>query len=517
MHSKLCLLLSCLFLLTTCAVQQQQQQQQQQQVTTPIPDDGTSVFYDQNKKPFYHGVASGDPLSNSVIIWTRVTPENIGKVNVKWTISTNKNMSGDKKSGTITTDAAKDYTVKVDVRDLQPNTTFYYQFEALSSKSIIGRTKTAGENDPSAVKLAVVSCSNYEAGYYNAFARIAERDDLNAVVHLGDYIYEYQPDGYSDPTLDRKHLPAKEITTLSDYRTRYSQYRLDKDFQKVHQMHPFITIWDDHEVANNVYKEGAQNHQPEDGDFMSRKEAAKQAYFEWLPVRDNATKDIYRTVNFGNTVDLIMLDERLTGRTYPVDSISQAEFNAADRTMLGAKQLDWFKNELTTSKATWKVIGNQVIFSPCDISELGFGSPVNLDAWDGYPYERSQISQFLEKNNIQNVIITAGDTHSSWAFEVPSDDKKSTIAIELGTPSITSSNSDERTPVEQVMQAEKVLAAKNPHLKYSDLRNHGYLILNLTQDAATAEWYYVDKLNAPSDKEMLGKKYVVQKGVNKLN
>lgn len=503
MNAKLFFSLSTLLLIIACA---------EQKPLIPLPDDGTTLFYDQAKKPFYHSVASGDPLATSVIIWTRVTPDNISEVPVKWAISMNLAMENPVKSGTITTNATRDYTVKIDVKGLAANTTYYYQFEALSGKSVIGRTKTTGVDDQSAVKLAVVSCSNYEAGYYNAFARIAEKDDLSAVVHLGDYIYEYQPGGYGDPSLDRKHLPAKEIISLSDYRTRYAQYRLDKDFQKVHQMHPFITIWDDHEVANNVYKEGAQNHQPEDGDFMTRKEAAKQAYFEWLPVRDNAAKDIYRTVRFGNTVDLIMLDERLTGRTYPVDSVSQSEFEAADRTMLGAKQLAWFKNELKTSDATWKVIGNQVIFSPCDISGLGFGSPVNLDAWDGYPYERSQISQFLSNEKIENVIITAGDTHSSWAFEVPSDDKKSTIAIEIGTPSITSSNSDERTPVEQVLQAEKFLSTKNPHLKYTDLRNHGYVILSLSQAETVAEWYYVDKLNAPSDKEVLGKKYVVKNG-----
>ena len=503
MNVKLFSFLSLLLLVIACA---------EQKPLIPLSDDGTSVFYAQEKKPFYHGVASGDPLATSVIIWTRVTPENVGEVSVKWAISTNATMENPTKSGTITTNAARDYTVKIDVVDLAANTTYYYQFEALAGKSMIGRTKTTGAEDKPAVKLAVVSCSNYEAGYYNAFARIAEKADLSAVVHLGDYIYEYGPGTYGDTTLNRKHLPAKEITTLADYRTRYAQYRLDKDFQRVHQMHPFITIWDDHEVANNVYKSGAQNHQPEDGDFMTRKEAAKQAYFEWLPVRDNATKDIYRTVKFGNTVDLIMLDERLAGRTYPVDSVGQAEFQAEDRTMLGVEQLAWFKNELKTSDATWKVIGNQVIFSPCDISGLGFGSPVNLDAWDGYPYERNQISQFLSKEKIQNVIITAGDTHSSWAFEVPSEDKESTVAIEIGTPSITSSNSDERSPVEQVLQAEKILSTLNPHLKYTDLRNHGYVVLSLSETEMVAEWYYVDKLNAPSDKEALGKRYVVQNG-----
>ena len=507
MTSKFTLILSCLFLFTTCAINPK---------IVPYTDDGTSVFHDQSQMPFYHGVASGDPLATSVIIWTRITPKNVGSTSIKWSVSTKEDMTIPVKFGTITTDASKDYTVKVDVKGLTPNTTYYYQFETMTRKSVIGRTKTAAKDEQAPVKLAIVSCSNYEAGYYNAFARIAERDDLNAVVHLGDYIYEYQPDGYSDKTLDRKHLPAKEITTLSDYRTRYSQYRLDKDFQKVHQMHPFITIWDDHEIANNAYNEGAQNHQPEDGDYQTRKEAAKQAYFEWLPVRDNKTKDIYRTISFGNTVDLIMLDERIVGRTYPVDSVTQAEFNADTRSMLGAKQLDWFKKELTNSDATWKVIGNQVIFSPVDISDMGWGASMNLDAWDGYPYERSQISQFLENNQLQNVIITAGDTHSSWAFEVPADSGEGTIAVEFGTPSITSSNSDERTPVDKVIQAEKALMAKNPHMKFTDLRNHGYLILNLTDAETVAEWYYVDKLNAPSDGIRMGKRYVVSSGLNEL-
>ncbi|MEM1124851.1 MAG: alkaline phosphatase D family protein, partial [Bacteroidota bacterium] len=396
---KISLLLSCLVLFATCTTQQE---------LTPLPDDGTSVFFDESQAPFYHGVASGDPLATSVILWTRVTPKSVGSVKVKWTVGTDKDLKTIVQSGTITTDATRDYTVKVDANNLLPNTVYYFQFETDGRPSIIGRTKTAAQSGMDEVNLAVVSCSNYEAGYYNAFARIAERDDLDAVVHLGDYIYEYEPDGYSDKTLDRKHLPAKEITTLADYRTRYAQYRLDKDFQKVHQMHPFITIWDDHEIANNAYNEGAQNHQPEDGNYQTRKEAAKQAYFEWLPVRDNQQKDIYRTIHFGNTVDLIMLDERIVGRTYPVDSVSQKEFNDADRSMLGAEQLAWFKNQLQTSDAKWKVIGNQVIFSPVDISGLGWGASMNLDAWDGYPYERNQIAQFIENNDIENVIITAG-------------------------------------------------------------------------------------------------------------
>lgn len=505
MYRNLLSILSFLLLISAC-----------KSVSIPIKDDGTAIFYTVQQKPFYHGVASGDPLADRVIIWTRVTPMNEQEVKVKWIIATDNTFNEPVKTGVVRTDASKDYTVKVDVIGLNPNTIYYFQFEALSGKSVVGRTKTAAKNGQSPVRLAFVSCSNYEAGYYNAFARIAERDDLDAVVHLGDYIYEYEPNRYGDESLDRKHLPAKEITTLADYRTRYAQYRLDSDFQKVHQMHPFITIWDDHEIANNAYKEGAENHQAEEGSFKNRKAAAKQAYFEWLPVRDNTSRDIYRTIRFGEMVDLIMLDERIKGRTYPVDSVEQAEFAAASRSMLGREQLNWFKNELQNAKAVWKIIGNQVIFSPLDISGLGWGSTMNLDAWDGYPYERSQICQFIEHNNIENIIITAGDTHSSWAFEVPSEKSDKVIAVEVGTPSITSSNSDESNPLEKVIKAEQAILTKNPHLKFTDLRNHGYLLLSLTNSEATAEWYYVDRIDEPASGETMSKRFVVKSKTNKL-
>ncbi len=517
MNTKLLFLVACFLIFATCVSKKAEEY---------FVKDGTAAFFDQNQQPFYHGVASGDPLSDRVIIWTRVTPLEAKSVSVKWAVSKNANMEQVVQTGDLKTGPSKNYTVKVDVTGLSANTTYYYQFEALGKKSLIGKTKTIAVDDEDQIKLAIVSCSNYEAGYYNAFARIAEKEDLDAVVHLGDYIYEYQPGGYGDESLDRKHLPAKEITILSDYRTRYAQYRLDKDFQKAHQMHPFIVIWDDHEVANDAYKEGAENHQPDkEGNFQTRKEAAKQAYFEWLPVRDNPTKDIYRTIRFGNLADLIMLDERLAGRTYPMDSIGQAEFKEAARSMLGKEQLTWFKNELKTSDAIWKVIGNQVIFSILDLSATGYKNPVNLDAWDGYPYERQQISRFLKNNQIENVIITTGDTHASWAFEVPvdvasyqSNAKENTVAIEFGTTSITSANFDEEYPVEEVKKLEGGLlnSGKNPHLKYVNLRDHGYMVLTLNKKEAIAEWFFVDKINAPSKNERIGKKLIVKSGETAL-
>ena len=476
---------------------------------------------------FDHGVASGDPLNDRVIIWTKVTPNTEEILTVEWLVATDKNMKTPIESGVVQTNQNVNYTVKVDVTGLNPNTTYYYQFKTLGTSSIIGRTKTTAKEGNDAVKLAIISCSNYEAGYYNALARIAERTDIDAVVHLGDYIYEYGPGIYGDTTLgpNRKHLPAKEIIELSDYRTRYAQYRMDPDFQKVHQVHPFITIWDDHEFANNVYQSGAENHQSEEGAFADRSAAAKQAYFEWLPVRENTAQNIYRTIQFGEIVDLILLDERIVGRTMPVDSATQINFKASDRSMLGAEQLAWFKGQLSESSATWKVIGNQVIFSLMDLSWRTPTSPYNLDAWDGYPYEQSNITQFLATENITNTIFTTGDTHCSWAFEVPSDivaykenPTNNSVAVEFGTPSITSANFNESTPNAQVLEAEKVFIHPNfnPHLKYVNLRDHGYLLLTLTKEETTAEWYYVDQIKERTSKEQMGKRYVVKSGSNKL-
>ena len=224
-----------------------------------IFDDGTSQLRNQSQAPFYHSVASGDPLSNAVIIWTRVTPEFEVEVEGKWSVASDEKMENIVQFGDFTTNAERDYTVKTDVQDLEPDTYYFYQFEALGKKSPVGRTKTAAKDSVDQVRFAVVSCSNYEAGYFNAFGRIAALDDLDAVLHLGDYIYEYEVGRYGDTTLGRLHLPDKEIITLQDYRTRYSQYRLDEDFQKAHQMHPFITIWGDHEISHNAYPTGAEN------------------------------------------------------------------------------------------------------------------------------------------------------------------------------------------------------------------------------------------------------------------
>lgn len=279
------------------------------------------LSFDPALRPFYHGVASGDPLPDRVILWTRITPEADGPVDVTWRMATDPDFQDVVQSGRVTTEAARDYTVKIDAAGLQPDRTYYYAFEALGETSLTGRTRTAPLGAADHLRFAIVSCSNYQNGFFNAYARIAERDDLSAVIHLGDYIYEYPEGGFGfDEEIGRGHEPDGEAVTLDDYRIRYSFYRLDPDLRRVHQQHPFITVWDDHEYANNAWKDGAENHQPEtEGPWPARKSVANQAYFEWLPVREpepaaDGLKRVYRRIAYGDLLELYMLDTRIEER-----------------------------------------------------------------------------------------------------------------------------------------------------------------------------------------------------------
>lgn len=460
----------------------------------------TAHLRDTTLAPFYHGVASGDPLYDRVIIWTRVTPnDSLPSIEVKWEISKEENFNTIHDEGTVVTDPSRDYTIKVDVAGLTDDTHYYYRFHALESTSITGRTKTASKN-PASVKLGVVSCSNYEWGFFNAYGALAD-EDLDAVVHLGDYIYEYGPGGYGDTSLNRTPIPAKETVTLQDYRTRYAQYRLDEDLRYAHSRHPFINIWDDHEIANNSYKEGALNHQPEkEGSYEERKNAARQVYYEWIPIRESEKH--YRKFEFGGLADLIMLDERLEGRTYIADSLSDPSLLDSSRTMLGLEQRNWLIDQLSNSNTQWKIIGNQVIFSYLN---WGFENwKINLDSWDGYPIEQQLIADAIVNTPVENVVFITGDTHTAWAFEVtnkPFDNYNPTtaegaIAVEFGTTSINSSNSNERFSDSLVLLHEQKIVNSNinPHLKYANMRDHGYLLLNLDTTSAIAQYKFVETI-----------------------
>lgn len=488
----------------------------------PVFEEATSHLREASLKPFYHGVASGDPYPESVVIWTRVTPDTqLPSITGTWEMAIDSTFNEIVQSGKFETDTTKDYTVKIIVNELEPGTTYFYRFSALGANSVIGTTKTAPVNADK-VKFAVVSCSNYQFGPFNAYGNIAKIADLDAVIHLGDYIYEYGAGVYGDSATGRFHLPEHEIVTLQDYRTRYSQYRLDSDLRAVHTKHPFITIWDDHEIANNAYKSGAQNHQEDEGDYEERKSAAVQTYYEWLPVRK--VDPLYRKFQFGNLVDLIMLDERLTGRTAPAENVVDLVLADTVQTMLGEEQLAWLTEQLKSSNAKWKVIGNQVIFSYLNWGFETFN--INLDSWDGYPYEQNLIAERIVEDSVKNVVFITGDTHSSWAFETTHqpfekynpENAEGAYAVEFGVTSVNSANSDERAPTDSVLahEARIVNTAINPHLKYANMRDHGYLLLQMNDSAAVAEWHYVKSLKDrnPEEKEVV--KAMVKVNTNDL-
>ncbi|HEU5290722.1 MAG TPA: alkaline phosphatase D family protein [Cyclobacteriaceae bacterium] len=475
----------------------------------PTLSESTAVLYDSALKPFYHGVASGDPLNDRVIIWTRVTPvDSVPEIEVQWQVAKDSDFSGIVAFDTITTSPARDYTVKVDVQGLEADQVYYYRFIALGKTSATGKTKTTPVNAKDSLKFAVVSCSNWEFGYFNAYSNIAEKE-IDAVLHLGDYIYEYATGKYGDTTIGRINLPAHEIVSLQDYRTRHAQYRLDQGLRDVSKNHPFITIWDDHEFANNVYKAGAQNHQPDqEGDFEARKAAARQAYYEWLPIREG--EKLYRSFSYGTLAQLIMLDERIEGREEPP---ATQDATTEERTMLGAEQLMWLEKELQ-SAATWKVIGNQVVYSDILQGDVFPNMPRNLDSWDGYQAEKKKIKEFILDNKISDVVFLTGDTHASWAFEVATDisARYKPFAVEFGTTSISSANDDEYHSVDTVMRMEGAMMKSNPHIKYLNDRDHGYLLLTLYPQKAKAEWFYVKTLREPDSRVKLGKKMEVAQG-----
>jgi alkaline phosphatase D len=311
---------------------------------------------------FLHGVASGDPLADRVILWTRVTPDVAGDerdIDVHWQVATDRDMQDIVVAGIATTGTDHDYTVKVDAFGLRPGQIYFYRFSVNGTQSRVGRTKTLPGNDATAVKFAVFSCANYPAGYFNVYADAALQDDIDVALHIGDYIYEYESTGYAcekAEQLGRLSDPPNLLLVLNDYRRRYAQYRTDGDLQALHARLPFIAVWDDHEFADDAWRDGSADHQPGmEGPFSLRKAAAMRAYHEWMPIRvpDPASPEkIYRSFDFGRVASLHMLDTRIVGRDQQVmmssyydvdDNFDEARYRAdiasSRRNMMGAEQL----------------------------------------------------------------------------------------------------------------------------------------------------------------------------------
>ncbi|MEV4918018.1 alkaline phosphatase D family protein [Streptomyces tirandamycinicus] len=470
---------------------------------------------------FRHGVASGDPLPDGVLLWTRVTPApdalpGSGKgpaTEVSWEIAEDKGFARVVAGGLTTTTAATDHTVKVDVRGLRPATAYFFRFTSGGNVSATGRTRTAPAADAAApgVRFGVVSCANWESGYFAAYRHLAARADLDAVLHLGDYIYEYGTGSYpADKYVVRRHEPAHEITTLSDYRARHGTYKTDPDLQAMHAAHPLVAIWDDHEIANDAWAGGAENHTPgTEGDYAARAAAAKRAYFEWMPVRTSTEGTVYRRLRFGKLADLHLLDLR-SFRSEQA-SVGSGKVDDPERTITGRAQLDWLKAGLASSDATWKLVGTSVMISPVAFGSvpahllgpiaglLGLpkeGLAVNVDQWDGYTDDRKELLRHLTDRGIENTVFLTGDIHMAWANDVPvtaaTYPVSRSAATEFVVTSVTSDNLDDIlrvAPGTVSLVAATAVKAANRHVKWLDMDRHGYGVLDVTAERSQMDYY----------------------------
>ncbi len=465
------------------------------------------ITLDPALRPFYHGVESGDPTPDKVILWTRVTPDTAvtGNIDVYWQVATDVNFTNIVNYGKTIATPENHYCVKVDACGLQPATFYYYMFNALGRHSIVARTKTApaetANND--SCRFAVVSCASWEHGYFNAYESISNRNDVDAVLHLGDYIYEYATGDFSDNVQGRTYDPPTECTTELGYELRYSQYKLDNQLRRIHQLFPFITVWDDHETANDAWREGAENHtQGTEGNYVDRKRFSTSTYFKWMPIRKPDPLDtirIFRKLRYGKLLDLVMLDTRL----YDRDEQDMNARNDTTRHMMGPVERAWFLQQLSDTSTRWKIIGNQVMFAPLQV----FGQPVNADQWDGYNHERTLIQNHILQNNIKDVVILTGDIHTSWCNDVPGPSYNNntgagSICVEFVGTSVTSFNSP--LPVGQ-----NIIRQLNPHMKYINLTDKGYYILDVKKTKTQADYTYVSRVNQQGATNILGPSYLV--------
>src|SRR5688572_4869621 len=475
---------------------------------------------------FRHGVASGDPLEDRIILWTRVTPPAgaaTTAVEVRWQISADERLSEIVTQGTARTTSDRDFTVKVDVGGLQPGRPYYYVFETGRDRSVVGRTRTLPSRAVDRVRLASLCCSNYPSGFFNVYRCVANRDDLDAVVHVGDYIYEFENGIYGEGSgLLRIPEPRREAVTLSDYRVRYATYRSDPDLQEAHRRHPFIAVWDDHELTNDAWAGGAANHNPEqgEGDWPVRQAAAYRAYLEWMPVREapGAGIRLYRSFRFGSLLDLVMLDTRSMRDKQTSDVASLPD---PERTILGSAQKSWMFDQLRGSQqagTAWRLLGQQVLFSRVTPPGWPVLSP---DAWDGYQAERDGLLDFLAAERVRDVAVLSGDLHSSWALDIPRDPWRGyepstgegSLAVELLAPAISSAplfaspSMRDRAPL---------LRTFLPHLKLLDGDNRGYVLIDVAHAQIRADWYFVPTVLERTAAETRGAGFVCERGSSRL-
>ena len=474
---------------------------------------------------FTHNVASGEPGPQSMLLWTRYVPAQSGSTKVRVEISDSAEFTRIISGGQMVTGPWRDYTVKITVDGLRPNTRYHYRFIGPDgSISPIGKTKTLPAGKTKKFNLAVFSCSNLGYGYFNAYGHAAQRDDIDAVLHMGDYIYEYGAGGYdAGAEFASRMMPQTEIFTLADYRMRYASYRMDTDLQALHANFPMIVIADDHESANDAWEGGAQNHQGGEGDWSARRNAAQQVWREWLPVGELP----WQAYEIGDLATYYRTDTRTLARTRPPGANTQqtfGEFMAGEwiddaATMLGSEQEQWLYRQFARNTARWTIAGvgtnvgynytpknamewlapdadkRAISYVQRGITSATVGLPSNMDNWGGYPKARSRLLSAAQRTGA-NLIMITGDSHNGWAFNLPEGGKPA--GVEFGGHSVTSPGIESVTGTNDPKIIARDMVSASPELAWMDTSNRGYMMLSLTQKSVTNEWVFMDTVKAKS-------------------
>ena len=512
----------------------------------PVACSQSEARLSRSSATFAHGVASGDPAQSSIVIWTRVS-EVEDSVDVDWTMASDANFLDVVARGQYSTDRGRDHTIKIVVDNLAPGQEYYYQFAADGSTSPTGRTRTLPVGHVEQLVVAVATCSNYPFGYFNAYEVIANDPSIDLVVHLGDYIYEYDENGFGGEAgkrIGRIHEPRHEIVSLDDYRRRHAQYKTDQGSLAMHARHPLIVMWDDHETANNPWMDGASNHQPEEGSWAARRAASLQAFYEWLPIRDpgpgGSREKYWRHYKFGDLVSLITLENRHTGRSQQIsydehlgqiDTPEQAQeflrvvVGASNRSMLSLEMEGFLKSELKESVSSgrrWRLIGNQTLMAKSiapvldealfdrlrkdlkgegarilgNLTRLGeLGLPEDMDIWDGYPVAREKFYQIAKDAGARDLLVLSGDSHSYWTnslFDAPG----LAMGIELGATGISSPRSLLALGAQGMQRFDELNATNNKEIEWTDGRYLGFIRLRIDHERAHADFVTVSDVES---------------------
>lgn len=482
---------------------------------------------------FTHGVASGEPGQDRVLIWTRYAAAQ--DTPLAFELSPTQDFTQIAAGGTIDASPEHDGCCKTFATGLAPGRFYYYRFVAPDgSHSDIGRTRTLPEGPADRFRMAVFSCANIGFGWFNAYAHAAAEGDFDCALHLGDYLYEYPPGTYpstAEMAPGRPVWPPRELVALADYRARYAAYRRDPDLRRLHQLYPMICGWDDHESANDSWEGGAQNHQPEtEGPWSARKAAAARAYREWMPVSDEP----WAAYEIGDLATLFRLETRLTaraeqfslgailsGKTSPEDAMAaliafrEGDYRDGHRELLGLQQQAWLAKGLRRSAGAgkpWQVLVQQVLMGrlatapglaeglPGDLPDYirqrilagAMASraelPLNMDAWDGYPAARARVYEAALEAGA-NLVSLAGDTHNAWAFDL--DHEGARVGVEFGGHSVTSPGLESYVSYLPTGTLERATVAHNPQLKWMDGSRRGYMAVELTPREASSEFRFV--------------------------